>query len=276
VDAYLAELHALVAEVTELLEPVPAERRVLVTNHDVLGAFAERFGFEVLGVIVPGGSTLAEPSAAELAALAEAVREAGVPAVFADATAPARLAEALADERRGVAGVELFTGSLGEPGSGAATYLGMVRTNAARIAAPLTPGPAPTLAARPRRLADRPLRSPVHAARPPGRAPGRGGVVGGGHLGGDAGPHVPRRRPRPRRDPRHGSRRALGVRPHDRRAGHRRGDGGRHHVREPPGPALRGHRGGAPVRVDARPRRVYSLVAPHVNHILVTPALRRL
>lgn len=139
VDAYLAELHALVAEVTELLEPVPAERRVLVTNHDVLGAFAERFGFEVLGVIVPGGSTLAEPSAAELAALAEAVRAAGVPAVFADATAPARLAEALADERRGVAVVELFTESLGEPGSGADTYLGMVRTNAERIAAALTP-----------------------------------------------------------------------------------------------------------------------------------------
>jgi len=139
VAAYLEDLDALVAEVDARLAPVPAERRVLVTNHDVLGAFADRFGFEVVGVIVPGGSTLAEPGAADLAALAEAVRELGVPAVFADASAPRRLAEALAAEGTDVEVVELFTESLGEPGSGADTYLGMIRTNAERIAAALAP-----------------------------------------------------------------------------------------------------------------------------------------
>lgn len=139
VAAYLEDLDALVAEVDARLAPVPAERRVLVTNHDVLGAFADRFGFEVVGVIVPGGSTLAEPGAADLAALAEAVRELGVPAVFADASAPRRLAEALAAEGTDVEVVELFSESLGEPGSGADTYLGMIRTNAERIAAALAP-----------------------------------------------------------------------------------------------------------------------------------------
>lgn len=139
VAAYLEDLDALVAEVDARLAPVPAEQRVLVTNHDVLGAFADRFGFEVVGVIVPGGSTLAEPGAADLAALAEAVRELGVPAVFADASAPRRLAEALAAEGTDVEVVELFTESLGEPGSGADTYLGMIRTNAERIAAALAP-----------------------------------------------------------------------------------------------------------------------------------------
>lgn len=137
VDAYLDKLVALHEEVGDLLAAVPEERRVLVTNHEVLGFFADRYGFEILGVIVPGGSTLAEPSAADLAALADAIREAGVPAIFADTSSPARLAEALAAEGTDVAVVELFTESLGEEGSGADTYLGMIRTNAERIAAAL-------------------------------------------------------------------------------------------------------------------------------------------
>jgi len=137
VDAYLAALDDLHAEVTDLLAAVPEERRVLVTNHEVLGSFADRYGFEVLGVIVPGGSTLAEPSAADLDDLAQAIAEAGVPAIFAETSAPQRLAQALAAEGTDVEVVELYTESLGEAGSGADTYLGMVRTNAERIAAAL-------------------------------------------------------------------------------------------------------------------------------------------
>jgi len=137
VDAYLAELDALFLEVTQLLTVVPPERRVLVTNHEVLGFFADRFGFEVLGVVIPGGSTLAEPSAADLDALAEAIDEAGVPAIFAETSSPSRLADALAAEGTDVEVVELYTESLGEEGSGAETYLGMVRLNAERIAAAL-------------------------------------------------------------------------------------------------------------------------------------------
>ncbi|MFP5255386.1 MAG: metal ABC transporter solute-binding protein, Zn/Mn family, partial [Acidimicrobiia bacterium] len=87
-----------------------------------------------LGVIIPGGSTLAEPSAADLTDLAAAIERAGVPALFAETSSPARLAEALAGEGADVEVVELFTESLGEAGSGADTYLGMVRTNAQRIA----------------------------------------------------------------------------------------------------------------------------------------------
>src|SRR3546814_12482450 len=62
--AYVAELRALDAEVAATLAAIPDERRVLVTNHDVFGYFADRYGFEVLGVVIPGGSTLAQPSAA--------------------------------------------------------------------------------------------------------------------------------------------------------------------------------------------------------------------
>ncbi len=134
---YLDELTALDEEVTKVLAPIPAERRRLVTNHEVFGYFAARYGFEVIGAVIPGGSTLAEPSAADLARLAAQIERAGVPAIFAETSSSTRLAEALAGEGRAVAVVSLYSESLGEAGSDGATYLGMVRANAARIAGAL-------------------------------------------------------------------------------------------------------------------------------------------
>ncbi|MBM3696513.1 MAG: zinc ABC transporter substrate-binding protein, partial [Actinobacteria bacterium] len=138
--AYAGELLGLDAEIEATLAAVPPEQRKLLTNHHALGYFADRYGFEVIGAIIPGGATLAEPSAADLAGLVDLLRRAGVRAIFAETTRPAGLAEALAAELGGrVAVVSLYTGSLGEPGSGADTYPGMQRTNAERIAAALVP-----------------------------------------------------------------------------------------------------------------------------------------
>jgi zinc/manganese transport system substrate-binding protein len=133
VDGYLQDLRDLDAEIEAMVAELPEDRRVLVTNHDAFGYFADRYGFEVLGVVIPGGSTLAEPSAADIAELARQVEAEGVPAVFAETSAPARLAEALAAEVGDVEVVELFSESLGAAGSGGETYLGMMRTNAERI-----------------------------------------------------------------------------------------------------------------------------------------------
>jgi zinc/manganese transport system substrate-binding protein len=139
VETYRAELTALDAEVEALLAPIPEDDRVLVTNHEVLGYFADRYGFEVIGAVVPSLSTSAEPSAADVDDLADLVRDRGVPAIFAETTQPTTLAEALAEAvGRDVEVVELFSESLGEPGSGADTYLGLVRTDAERIAGALT------------------------------------------------------------------------------------------------------------------------------------------
>jgi zinc/manganese transport system substrate-binding protein len=135
--SYVAALEALDAEVEALLAPIPAERRLLVTNHAVLGYFADRYGFEVLGTVIPSLSTLAEPSAGELDDLADLIRDAGVPAIFVERSSPTRLAVALAAEGADVAVVELDTESLGERGSDADTYVGMVRSNARAIAAAL-------------------------------------------------------------------------------------------------------------------------------------------
>lgn len=132
---YRRELLALDDEIETFLEVIPAERRKLVTNHGALGYFADRYGFEVLGTVIPGGDTLAEPSPADLADLVETLRREGVRAIFAETTQAADLAEAVAAELgQGVEVVNLYTGSLGGPGSGADTYLSMQRTNAERIA----------------------------------------------------------------------------------------------------------------------------------------------
>lgn len=134
-EEYADELMQADTEIRDTLSVVPSERRVLITNHDSFGYFADRYGFDIVGVVIPGGSTLAEPSAAELAQLVRTIESQGVTAIFAETTQPVALAEAVAAEAGNeVQVVELYTGSLGEPGSGADTLPTMLLTNARRIA----------------------------------------------------------------------------------------------------------------------------------------------
>jgi zinc/manganese transport system substrate-binding protein len=134
------ELHALDAEVELTLAVVPGNRRTLVTNHEVFAYFADRYGFDVVGAVIPAGTTQAEPSAEQLDELAHTIEERNVPAIFVETSSPTRLADALADEVGDVDVVELFSESLGDEGSGGETYAAMMRTNAGRIADALTGG----------------------------------------------------------------------------------------------------------------------------------------
>ena len=136
-DAYVAELVALDAEVTETLAGLSDEQRVLITNHEVFGYFAEQYDFEVVGTVSPSGSTVDGASGGALAELAEEIEHEGVPAIFSDVSASDQLISALADEVGEVDVVELYTESLGEEGSEGATYIEMVRANANRISAAL-------------------------------------------------------------------------------------------------------------------------------------------
>jgi zinc/manganese transport system substrate-binding protein len=139
-DDYVAELAQLETGMEEAFAAIPVERRNLVTNHHVFGYLADRFGFEVAGAVIPGGSTLAAPSASDLRDLVGAITDAGVPTVFAESSQPDRLVQVLADEAGvDVAVTELFTESLSGPGEGADTYLTMMRTNTQRIATGLSP-----------------------------------------------------------------------------------------------------------------------------------------
>ena len=138
-EAYAATLTELDAEIQDILAPIPHENRVLITNHDSLGYFAARYEFEVIGVVIPGGSTLADPSSAQLAALVEEIVEEGVKVIFAETIDSTALAEAVAAEAgTDVAVVTLHTGSLGEPGTETDNVVGMLRSNAMRIAEALS------------------------------------------------------------------------------------------------------------------------------------------
>ncbi|MDT9594978.1 zinc ABC transporter substrate-binding protein AztC [Nocardioides zeae] len=131
---YRAEVEQVDAEMTESFASIPAERRALVTNHHVFGYLADRFDFEVVGAVIPGGTTLAAPSASDLADLVGAVEETGVPTIFAESSSPDRLVQALASEADvHVDVVELFTESLTAPDGGAPDYLTMMRVNTERI-----------------------------------------------------------------------------------------------------------------------------------------------
>ena len=133
-----SELHELDAWIRSQVSAVPAPRRVLVTDHDVLSYFADRYGFELLETVVPGVSTASEPSARHLVQLRETIAEHGVPAIFIGTTVSPQIAQSVADDL-GIELVAIYTGSLSEPDGPAATYQDFMRTNVERIVAALAP-----------------------------------------------------------------------------------------------------------------------------------------
>ncbi|MGX5210942.1 zinc ABC transporter substrate-binding protein AztC [Streptomyces violaceus] len=138
-DRYDGQLADLTAWMEKSLGSIPEQRRALVTNHHVFGYLAERFGFRVVGAVIPSGTTLASPSSSDLRSLTEAMRKAGVRTVFADSSQPKRLAEVLRTElgnRTRV--VDLYSESLTEKGKGAGTYLQMMRANTTAMTDGLT------------------------------------------------------------------------------------------------------------------------------------------
>ncbi|MCG7417343.1 metal ABC transporter substrate-binding protein [Microbacterium sp. ACRRU] len=137
---YREALEALDADMMTAFAAIPEARRALVTNHHVFGYLAERFGFRVVGAVIPGGTTLAAPSASDLADLVSAIDEAGVRTIFAESSQPDRLMKALAEEADvDVTVTELFTESLTDATGGAPDYLTMMRVNTERIATGLSP-----------------------------------------------------------------------------------------------------------------------------------------
>ena len=133
VTEYRGELIALDAEIEGILAPLDHEERLMLTNHDALGYFANRYDFQLVGTVIPGGSSIGEANPAELQELIGLIEQTGVPAIFAESSHSSDDAEALA-RQAGVEVVVLDTGSLGPSGSGSDTYLGFMRSNAQRIA----------------------------------------------------------------------------------------------------------------------------------------------
>jgi zinc/manganese transport system substrate-binding protein len=131
-------LQGVDAEVRAILAAVPAGKRILVTDHEAFNYFAAAYGFKVAGVVVPGGSSDADPSSADLRAVIDVIRSAGVKAIFSNTAVSPKLVQAVsADAGGSVRVVPLFVDSVGPPGSGAETYATMMLTDARAIASAL-------------------------------------------------------------------------------------------------------------------------------------------
>lgn len=131
-QTYIAQLQELDSWIRNQVDSIPPERRLLVTNHDSLGYFAERYGFTVIGTVVPGYSSDAAPSAQQMAALIDQINASGAPAVLLDAAESTTLADQIASDAGVKVVTDLYFGSLTE-GPPAGTYIEMMRHNVTQI-----------------------------------------------------------------------------------------------------------------------------------------------
>ena len=129
---YIGELVALESDfILPLLETLPVEQRILITSHDSLGYLAATFDFQIISTVIPGASTLVEPSARDVAALIDLINETGVAAIFGETTVSTSEVETIAAET----GAELaiiYSGTLSDGGP-ASTYLEYMRYNLSTI-----------------------------------------------------------------------------------------------------------------------------------------------
>ena len=136
---YTAQLEALDREIADELAGIDKEDRKLVTTHDAFRYFGRRYGMEVVATIW-GISTEREPSAREIRAIVDGIRKHGVRSVFVETTVNPALMLRIAEETGIHVGAPLYGDSVGAPGSGADTYLGMMRANAGAVAEGLRAG----------------------------------------------------------------------------------------------------------------------------------------
>lgn len=141
-DAYIAKLEMLDTEIADCVEQVPTAQRKLVTSHDALGYYADRYGIEVIGAVIPALTTQAQASAGETAELIETIEDAGVTTIFAEAGVNASLEQTIADEAGAAVGDELWADTLGPEGSGASTYIDAMKANTDALVSGFTDGKA--------------------------------------------------------------------------------------------------------------------------------------
>jgi zinc/manganese transport system substrate-binding protein len=137
-DRYVARLRELDDSIRDMFDDIPDARRAIVTNHEALAYFADRYGLRTLGTVIPSVTTGAEPSARDIERLALLLRREGVTTIFVDSTAPQRVAQTVASEvGPDTQIVELYTGSIGGDGEGPGSYVDMLTVDAERISGAL-------------------------------------------------------------------------------------------------------------------------------------------
>ena len=137
--AYLEALRALDAEVER--QTAGLANRKVVTNHDAIGYYLDRYHLELVGSVIPSFDSSAELSGRDVRDLVAKVKATGVRAIFSETSLPPRAAETIGRE----AGVRVVTGedalygdSLGPPGSDGDSYIRMIRHNTRTIVSNLS------------------------------------------------------------------------------------------------------------------------------------------
>jgi ABC-type Zn uptake system ZnuABC Zn-binding protein ZnuA len=136
-EAYIAKLKELDRWIADRVAEVPEANRLLVTNHESFGYFADRYGFQIIGTVVPSVSTGSSPSAQQLAALIDHLKATGAKAIFLETGTNPQLAEQVAKETGSKVITNLYSHSITEPGGPAPTYIDMMKTNTTAIVSAL-------------------------------------------------------------------------------------------------------------------------------------------
>lgn len=139
-ESYLAQLKALDAGIARCIDSVPPGERKLVTDHDAFNYFAERYGIEIVGAVIPSQTTQAQPSARDLSELADTIEAEGVKAVFPESSVGSKVAQAIAGQTGASAEYTLYGDTLGPEDSDGATYIEMEEANADAVLRGLTGG----------------------------------------------------------------------------------------------------------------------------------------
>lgn len=132
-EAYIARLKQLDAYISQRVAEIPPEKRLLVTNHENFGYLADRYGFTIIGTIIPNVSTEASPSAQQLAQLVDQIRSTGTRAIFLEAGVNPKIAQQIAEETGARVVTDLYTHTLTPADGPAPTYLAMMQYDIGRI-----------------------------------------------------------------------------------------------------------------------------------------------
>ncbi len=126
-DAYIAKLKDLDQWIKSEVGQLPAEKRLLVTNHDALGYFAQAYGFTVVGAVIPSVTNEASPSAQQMAGLINTIKSSGAPAIFLDVGENQNLAKQIASESGAKVFTDLYVETISAADGPAPTYIDMMK-----------------------------------------------------------------------------------------------------------------------------------------------------
>jgi ABC-type Zn uptake system ZnuABC Zn-binding protein ZnuA len=131
--AYITKLNGLDQWIKDQVSQIPADKRLLVTNHDSLGYFSQAYGFTVVGAVIPSVTTDASPSAQQMANLIQIIKSSGAPAIFVETGVNTALADQIGSETGVKVITNLYLETLSAPNGPAPDYIDMMKYDVTQI-----------------------------------------------------------------------------------------------------------------------------------------------